>query len=147
MTTESKVTKSNARAQAYFSVFVTAIEGGINYWAAVNEYHWERAATITVDQDGKRVPKKVKHDDIFGFYAVIVDLEDDPEQEMRIDKALIARGVSKAYEKVKDGTMANKYHRQAIKDLLYGEWDDLDFDAETADYIVQCGLFGEAVYG
>lgn len=126
-------TQTTERDEAYFSVFVTALEGGIGYWSQCLSYHWDKA-------DGTG-------DDTLGFYAEIVDVEEVGEPEYKITRATIATGVTRAYEKVKDGTMQNKYHRAAIKNLEYGDFEDLDFDSETADYIVQCGLFGEAVYG
>lgn len=139
MTTESNVTERDQRRMSeiterdrvYFDLFITALEGGIGYWSECSAYHWTYD-----DEEG---------DDILGFFARIEDMEDG--QKYKITRATIAAGVGKAYEAVKSGRMQNKYHRRAIKDLKHGDFEDLDYDAETADYIVQCGLFGEAVYG
>lgn len=150
MTTESNVTKSNPRARAYFDVFVTAIEGGINYWAEVNEYHWRTSATITVTRAGQSVPKKVEHDDIFGFYAVVTDADepvDGEPKQWRIDRGTIEKGIMLLWEYAVETGRLNDYHFKAIAMLKHGRFANLDFDSETADMIVLMGLFGEVVYG
>lgn len=135
MTTESNVTVSD-RDKAYFDVFVTAIEGGINYWAITKGYHWRYDDEDTTDYDG--------------YYAIISD-EDEPfdgePQEWRITRATIAKGVTLFYEYAIERDNVGSYQTMAAIALKKGKWDDLDFDADTADVIVQLALFGEVVFG
>jgi hypothetical protein len=55
------------------------------------------------------------------------------------------RGIRKAYET--HGKGHEGYHATALRNLNFGKWDEADYDADTADLIVQYGLFGEVVYG
>lgn len=32
--------RSNERKQFIFDIFVTALEGGIDYWACASKYYW-----------------------------------------------------------------------------------------------------------
>lgn len=132
------------RDEAYFDIFITALEGGINYWAACNEYRWMlQGADPTQPFDDIQ--------DVTGFRAVIFDHEDGDKDTATgddlkvIDRAAIARGVSKYVEWAKDHTQP--YLKRAAIDLRDGNWDDLDVDATIADCIVQFAIFGEVVFG
>lgn len=103
-------------------VFTTALEGGIGYWSQALTYHWS---------DEK--PSE--------FFADIVDVEDD-DQEWHIDISVIRRGL----DLMLGDLPQSDYQRHAVLDLGYG-FEDADYDADTADAIVQMGLFGELVYG
>lgn len=108
-----------------FDVFVTAIEGGINYWAEVITYR---------HLEGEE-----------GWQAVVIDRESDENLPHRIDQEVITRGIERAV-----GNVVNGYHATAVNNLhrsLLGLTDDADYDADTADMIVQFGLFGEVIYG
>ena len=101
--------------------FTTAIEGGINYWSGVHEYHWDRA----------------------DWFAVIEDIEG---VQHRIDREVIRRGMrvladnkSSRFSGVYCGVVRSGF--QATE----AWWDATD--ADTADQVVQAGLFGEVVYG
>lgn len=119
------------RDQAYFDIFVTAIEGGINYWAEVSKYIW-------TDDSG--------HEDPIGFHATIHDIDADLGDEgLEITRATIAKGVGKYVDWAKDHS--NGYLREAARCMRYGKWDDLDIDAEIADAILQFGALGELTYG
>ena len=59
-----------------------------------------------------------------------------------IDRSCIARGIRAAH--ARGGW--NDYQARALRDLTFGKYDDVDFDAITADLIVQFGLFGEERY-
>ena len=113
--------------QHYHNLFITACEGGVNYWAQVNEYHWELAGV----------------DDVDGFSAVLVDHEDD-EQVWELDRSVVARGWRLA-----TGEWRSKVSWSSGKPPV-GPWDGetyWDYDAYDADSIVQLGLFGDVVYG
>lgn len=113
-------------------IFSTACEGGINYWCDVNAYRWSDGAGQS---------------DLTGFRAVIVD-EDGTEHV--IDRSVILKGLRLATDKAVTDKHPGVY---ALRDtgLAYrygGErLEDLDYDADTADAIVQLGLFGEIIYG
>ena len=112
------------RDRALNGVFTTALEGGIGYWSQCSHYKWAVRGTVTEARD---------------FIAVI---EDEDETEYVIDRGVIAKGIRLAVE---HGGWA-AYHKAALSDLTFGNYDDLDYDSDTADLIVQFGLFGEQVY-
>lgn len=119
-------------------VFTTAIEGGINYWADVIDYTW---SDHTEDCNM-----------IVEFFGAIVDREDGKNTQYGIDVTVIKRGIRRAFNN--RNLIGDEYQRDAIAELYYGvvmnsqvSRDDVDFDATTADIIVQYGLFGELVYG
>lgn len=117
-------------------VFTTAIEGGINYWASVNHYKWSNGAP--------------DYEMVVEFEGVLQDYEDAKKYTVNAD--VIKRGIRLAHtNRLKIG---DKYQRDAIIALHWGinrnhqnYRDEADFDATTADIIVQYGLFGELVYG
>jgi hypothetical protein len=126
--------------RALHGVFTTALEGGIGYWSVCTRYRWsigDEAMTEARD-----------------FIAVIEDTEEAEEgedgPEYVIDRAVIARGARLLYEhmrRLSQAGTASAYQWQAAKDLHWGKWDDLDYDADTADMVVQFGLFGKLIYG
>lgn len=114
-------------AEFVHDVFVTACEGGINYWAEVDQYHWS-------DGNG--------NDDLFGFFAVIHDGEDPTK--FRVDASVIANGLQRVsagpVEHLGEGLRAN-----IVKATIAGDAGEID--ANDADTIVQVGLFGRIIYG
>ena len=127
-------------------LFVTAIEGGINYWADVTAY-------------------KSSIDDWFAT----IETEDVTETEsmmefdrstLRIDENTILKGI-KLFAKETDSDRENKnihpdsdhanLSRLCVQLLNpYGpvtELDFFDYDCCDADMVVQMGLFGEVIYG
>lgn len=129
------MTETTERDQAYFDIFVTALEGGIGYWSVCHEYHWQLAgAEGSVSETS----------DILGFYAEVKDSEEP--SVFRVDRDVIAKGVRLFIGWAKDG-LRDGYIKRAAVDLDWANWDDLDVDAEIADMIVQFGLFDKVVYG
>lgn len=122
------------RDLALNGVFTTALEGGIGYWSACSRYKW--GVTDPADPTGKRLVEALD------FIAVIEETEDDDAPTYVIDRSVIARGIREAKKR---GGWA-EYHARALNDLTFGKWDDLDYDSDTADLIVQMGLFGEYRY-
>lgn len=116
------------RDKAYCDVFTTALEGGIGYWSTCSRYHW----SVAGDEETQALD----------FIAVITDVEDEAQPTYVIDRNVIARGIRLAYRR---GNWAT-YHARALSDLNFGKWDDADFDSDTADIVVQFGLFGEYTY-
>jgi len=119
-----------ARDQALADVFTTALEGGIGYWSVCSRYKWYVGPDADLDKQAK------------DFIAVIEVTEDDDAPTYVIDAGVIARGIRKAYA---HGNWAT-YHATALRNLNFGKWDEADYDSDTADLIVQFGLFGEQVY-
>lgn len=115
--------KASVRDQWLADVFTTAMEGGINYWASVSNFHWLNA-------DGS--------EDLSGFSATIHDEEQGGTYI--VDRKVIAKGMSLAQS-------APVYWSTERPPLVFTEDSDWDYDASDADMIVQLGLFGEVVYG
>lgn len=124
------------RDLALNGVFTTALEGGIGYWSTCSVYRWG----VTDPENAERLVEALD------FVAVIHDTVDDAGDGYTptyvIDRSVIARGIREAKKR---GNWAT-YHARALNDLTFGKWDDLDYDADTADLIVQMGLFGEYRY-
>ena len=116
------------------NVFTTAMEGGVNYWASVVQYRWSDGAP--------------HYNEINEFRAVLRDVQEDDLPEYVVDRAVIAKGIRLLYAHMKDlGENANRYHKEAVTNLQFGRYDDADYDSDTADMIVQFGLFEKLVYG
>ena len=139
---------TTTKDQALLDVFTTACEGGINYWADVRKYHW----TNDPNGDPLRAP------DYEGFEARIMDKEDtytgsDDYEPILINRETIEEGIdSLAKRLVHNDLTLSSYHTIAILELwkivnAEGNDDNLDYDADTADLIVQQGLFGDVIYG
>lgn len=93
-------------------VVITAVEGGIGYWARVRRYDPESGTVAIAEDDQKTAAKPGWH---------------------KIGPADILRGLQ---------ICATKYPH------VFAHWHhDQIGDASSADVIVQCAIFGEAVYG
>ena len=120
------------RESMYRDILITAVEGGVNYWASVSEY-------------------KIKCDDETGeIVSVTATLADeDEDKEYAVDVATIRKGMSLLhkggghYRKPAPEWWVKKW-RKAYRGCATGEWD---YDACDADCVVQAGIFGEVVYG
>ena len=107
--------------------FTTAIEGGINYWAEIVAYKWDRAK----------------------WYAEIIEWgagSDSTPGRHRIDREVIRRGMQVLADS-KSSRFSGVYCGVVRSGFQATEawWDAVD--ADTADQVVQAGLFGEVVYG
>ncbi len=133
---------SPARKRQYSSIFTTALEGGISYWATIEEYHWKKEGV----PDTATMEEMV---DVDGFYATVTE-EGDPTP-LRID----ASTIHKAIKAILDGTATfggqplspNGRIARLAKALDKSPTADPDYDAGDADNLVQIGLFGDVVYG
>lgn len=127
--------RSRERAQFLADVLTTAVEGGIGYWSAVSEYRWDLedpADTSVVVHE---------YDDDLGING------DYKEEGVRVDLDLIAKGIGilKRSGGVGSAFQSDYWKQFLLADRTNGE--DGDYDAGTADCIVQAGMFGEVVYG
>lgn len=106
-----------------WDIFVTAIEGGINYWAQVDDYD---------PQNNLR------------YSALIVWSEDgDTFKKYLVGSRTIKRGMRLAATEWRD-----EISWSAEKPpLVYTDDTDWDFDAGDADVILQLGVFGEVIFG
>ena len=108
--------------ETFHDEFVTAIEGGIGYWSEVVEYDWDQSDWV----------------------AVIIDIEG---VQHRVTEDTIRLGFRRLADSDGSGEV-----RSAARSLMYSggriteAWEGVQ-DADTADMVVQYGLFGELVYG
>lgn len=152
--------RTPARKQCLFDLFITALEGGIGYWASVRDYHWRAA-------DGG--------EDLDGFSATVIDgehwseaiadvrerLADAGESRKprlpEVQALLSERGqwhvvnadtIARGLGRIKRGEVQlNQDMARNIKLFDRTNGAEGDPDAADADVIVQLGLFGALVYG
>ncbi|MCU1675972.1 MAG: hypothetical protein JWM93_730 [Frankiales bacterium] len=133
------ISRPAARAQFLADILTTAVEGGIQYWAHVDEYRWW-SPTL----DGGTAEHA---DGTANAYARITDLEvESGERTITVDDiARALRTISKH-----PITGMNETTRRLIiaNDHANGDAEHFDvIDADSADAIVQVALYGEVVYG
>ena len=129
--------------ELYYYTFISAIEGGINYWARIPRYSFEKKG----------------RDDLKGFSATIQVTEfSDDETDPRLAVVKKGEAVGKAYE-VNRSTItkgmrliasgktnvAPSYVSRFAEALRSPE--DADLDALDADIAVQAGIFDEVIFG
>lgn len=128
------MSKTEERKQFIFDVFVTALEGGIGYWANVSKYCFSKNTDCGIKED------------LDGFYAKVSDCEGDeifPDNSV-INHEVIVKGINKI-AKYNDLKISNSI-RERIKEA--NRLNDAGIiDANDADCIVQVGLLGELVFG
>ena len=119
-------TRTAERADFLSLVVITAVEGGINYWAETDRYKWN-------EQSGNFKDASV----------VVRDLEGNlPAEWTPVTLETIEAGLSN----IRKDTNSQSY---LIPSILNADRtnDAGNIDADAADFIVQYGLFGKAVYG
>lgn len=133
--------RSPERAEFLSDVLTTAVEGGINYWAAVADYRWwsptlsggtaEHSdglanAYVTVhpaDDDADFEPKTIGVDDIARAINIIAKPGVRPSPEWMSGES---------EELIKSASREN---------------DCSEIDAGDADNILQVAMFGKVIYG
>jgi hypothetical protein len=110
------------RNQIIIDTFITAVEGGINYWASLSEYsHKEGAETITVWEDS--------------------------ESEEGTTHVVVPEDLRKVFTGIRSGKIeVAPYIAEQVK-LAYVDPDSCDIDADVADVIFQIAIFGQVVFG
>lgn len=106
-------------ATDYADIFVAAVEGGTNYWAAVRDYRYQFSMWDGTPPDED--------------YASAVFIEEEDNSEHFLD--------SRSDEWKKGVAMAAEYFKLSLWGFLE------EHDAGYADVAVQFALFGEIVYG
>lgn len=132
-------------------VLTTAVEGGTNYWAAVSEIERTEDLSVTsvryhetADGYPGGEPGNLKDDEgreVFGdawngYYlseGVVVTVED----------------IKRAIRKVAANDGERAWGRTFVNECraLIFDPDEADYDADTADLLVQIALFDEVRYG
>lgn len=103
----------------YADIFVAAVEGGINYWAAVSDYDYQFAMWNGTDPD----------DD----FAEAIIIEEETQKEFALDSR-----TPKWHNAVAKAADFFKLSEEGFLE---------EHDAGMADVAVQFALFGEIVYG
>jgi len=118
------------------NICVTALEGGIGYWAQLNNANadWRAARKKHRDQPTAIVFARGLMD---GIPMTFIDAtgELDETWEMTIDDLL--SGISQYYAGVD-----KKGHILEHRTLHFDDWD-----IDHADFVFQLGIFGEEVFG
>lgn len=130
------MSRSTERAQFHADIIITAVEGGIGYWAQAKDYKWDvpnpadttvtiRETEDSVEFDGPGKWITITIDDIAAAYGKINKGSiEDAEQAVRIHSSMI------------------KHLRDAYREIEAGDIDALDADA-----IMQIAALGEVIYG
>lgn len=109
------------------STLITAVEGGINYWAQVSNYKWDlqdpTVASVRVHEvEADHGQFELGHD---------VDLDD------------ILRGINLMLQK--DAKVSSTLKDTLLRAVFEDEAGDID--ADIADCVMQFAVLGELVYG
>lgn len=121
-----KVTSIELSMQDILDIVSAAAEGGMNYWAELDEYPWTDWYMKECD-----IPKALADDYIF---FRVSDREGSDFKDLPVTPKVVRDGMM---------MLLNKYPHQVR--IMGG--DDLDVDATGAEMAIQLGLFGELVYG
>jgi len=121
------VRRTAEREQFLADIITGAIEGGINYWAATEEYKWDCPA-----QDTHAVIREVLDFDAPEYGPPVI---------MTLDT--IARGIRILLE---PGVEISPDIREAVREGNRDN-DACYIDADAADCIVQMAIFGKLVFG
>ena len=122
-------TESLERVDFLASMLVTAVEGGVNYWAEVRNYRWAFAE----DGSGRLVSASVE----------LRDAEADGVEWMPVTLDTVERGI----DRIKKGGVS--LARSLMAAILLGDLNPEyagDIDSEAADCIIQVGLLGDIIY-
>lgn len=105
-------------------IMCSALEGGITYWCC--------NAEVVGDYLGEYSSEQISR----GGTLILHDAEEDEKYELTLDKLL--KGIEIA--------AINNYYSD-YEWINGNEIDCCQVDAEVADCIVQCALFGDIIYG
>lgn len=133
-------------------IAITAAEGGINYWAVVDQYQPSRwapwVAGVSATADNTEVPED------FVFYTIVAikgteatldDLRDDCvardfNMNLNVTPLVIARGIQLF--------LSGQHEYAASMGTTFADMEDLAaMDSAEADFVVQLGVFGKVIFG
>ena len=123
------MTRSAERTDFLSDLLVTAVEGGINYWAEIDARDDLDSATGALNGQPLR-------------WARIVDREEGAVYTVDLDT--VAAGLDSATAAIAARTVRDDADLRTA-DRTDGR--EGDFDAGSADLVVQFGLFDAVVYG
>lgn len=130
MTTTTQMTD---REQFLSDVLTTAVEGGINYWAAVSEYKW-------CDENDNNIPASVR----------VHELDDTTGEYMEPGVFITTKEIGRAIARIMDVNDEIKHLGNHVRKDVFAasmENDAGDIDADIADVIMQIAVLGEVTYG
>ena len=111
------VAKSSLSDDDIKAILITAIEGGIGYWSKVENYD-----------------PNLDHQFIYVIEHVDESDNERLGRKFIIDRKIIEHGIA---------ICRDKYPHLKIESRMYTD----DYDVNDADAVIQCGCFGELVYG
>lgn len=130
-------------------IAVTAVEGGISYWALISRYRWRESMAEARKRCGEKMPavdvEANRRSLPFPQIFLQEDSEgavDDPTKIVQLTAQHLLTGLSMVFTSIPVETNAFRSTMAALKDMDAGQ-----IDAETADVIVQLGVLGEVRYG
>lgn len=136
------MTQDCAYSRFLLDIFVTACEGGLNYWFDIDAYRWS-------------VGGLGEESDPVNFRATGVDRETGEWYE--INRQVVSRGLDRilgcdasfAGHEIEAGSPIHALVSDAATyDEQLDEYDvNTLVDADVADCIIQAGLFGDVRYG
>lgn len=114
------------RARFLSDVLITAVEGGISYWAVTHAYQWS-------DENP---------------YSTMADIEDEESDEEPKILSLTIQIIETAFERITAGSIEGLHDSFRGQLIAAGQVNDAGLiDSSGADCIVQVGMFGSVVYG
>lgn len=134
MTTIAEMTD---REQFLSDVLTTAVEGGINYWAAVSDYKWH-------DGDFVSIPASVK------VHEIDEDPADASQPYYEVGVPINIQDIGRAIARIMDVNDEIKYLSPQVRKEVFAasvDNDAGDIDADIADAIMQIAVLGEIRYG
>lgn len=155
------------REQMLRDILTTAVEGGMNYWAndtaedgslqvhrvvyapehlgGVTQIVFDRAAILDVS-GATALAAKLPEETIDGRVCVTVDTRALMRGVRKIAAGTILYG-GKPMEEYPGNP--SKHLKALARSIIFyrSDADDVDYDAGTADTLVQAALFGDVIYG
>lgn len=143
-TVGAEVRETPALNQFIFDQFVTAMEGGVQYWARVKEYHW-------IKPDAPAGADVLDYQDTVGFRAVLrFENPTGPGMVERVvNRATILRGLRRICTPGGCDFGGREWSYKGRAGIIGAVMDpeNSDLDSGDADNIVQAGLFADIVFG
>ena len=131
--------RSAERTDFLAGIIITAVEGGINYWAYARKYRW-------VDSNGKLYGNALSRlQDASVEVCDVEDFDDGKGQWKKVTLDTIARGIGKI--KRKEVSLSHGRRKIVIAADRDPDKHAGNIDSDIADCVLQAGLFGTIIYG